>query len=121
MCRDTYIFPIDFFFIKNILLSLQKLPRYDKNLTKRQRKINAAIMFRSSPPEVFSKKDALQTRSKLIEENLHRSAVLKKLLFNFIEIILTHGCASENWLHTRKTPLSRRTSLGDWFCMSKEF
>ena len=44
-------------------------------------------MFRSSPPEVFSKKDAVQIRSKPTGE---------QPLSNFIEITPTHGCAPEN-------------------------
>ena len=76
-------------------------------------------MFRSSLPEVFSKKDALQTRSKPTAEQPRKSAISTKLLCNFIEIIPTHGCTPENSQHTRRTPLSRRTPLGDCFCMSK--
>ena len=73
-------------------------------------------MFRNSPPEVFSKKAALQTQTKPTGEQLCRS-----LLCNFIEIIPTHRCAPKDLQHTRRTPLSRRTPLGDCFCMSKMF
>ena len=53
-------------------------------------------MFRSSPPEVFSKKDAVQIRSKPTGEQPHRSAISTKLLCNFIEITPTHRCTPEN-------------------------
>ena len=68
-------------------------------------------MFRSSPPEVFSKKNAAQIRSKPTGEQPR----------NFIEITATHRCAPENPKYTRRTPLRRRTTLGDCSCMSKEF
>ena len=92
-----------------MLLSLQKRRQYNKNLTKHQTKINTAIitnllklqknqnfkilksivknnkfkkvsMFRSSPPEVFSKKDALQIQSKPTGEQPRRSAISTKSL-----------------------------------------
>ena len=53
-------------------------------------------MFRSGPPEVFSKKDAVQKRRKLTGEQPRRSAISTKLLCNFIEITPTRGCAPEN-------------------------
>ena len=78
-------------------------------------------MFISSPPEVFSKKDAAQIRSKPTREQPHRSAISTKPLCNFIEITPTHRCAPENPKYTRRTPLPRRTPLGDCSCMSNEF
>ena len=78
-------------------------------------------MFRSSPPEVFSKKDAVQIRSKPTGEQPHRSAISTKLLCNFIEITPTHRCTPENPKYNRRTPLPRRTPLGDCSCVSKEF
>ena len=70
-------------------------------------------MFRSSPPEVFSKKDAVQIQSKPTGEQPRRSMISAKPLCDFIEITPTHGCAPENPQHTRRTPLPRRTPLGD--------
>ena len=78
-------------------------------------------MFKSSPPDVFSKKDAAQTRSKPTGEQPRRSAISTKPLCNFIEITTTHRCAPENPKYTSRTPLPRRTPLGDRSCMSKEF
>ena len=68
-------------------------------------------MFRSSPPEVFSSKGTVQIRSEPTGEQTRRSAILTKLLCNFIEIKPTHGCTPGNSHHTRKTPLPRRTHL----------
>ena len=78
-------------------------------------------MFRSSSPEVFSQKDAAQIRSKPTGEQPRRSAISTKPLCNFIEITPTHRCAPENPKYTHRTPLPRRTPLGDSSCMSKEF
>ena len=78
-------------------------------------------MFRSRSPEVFSKKDAAEIRSKPTGEQPHRSVISTKPLCNFIEITPTHRCAPENLKYTRRTPLPRRAPLGDCSCMSKEF
>ena len=78
-------------------------------------------MFKSSPPEVLSKKDAVQIQSKPTEEKPRRSAISTKPLCNFIEITPTHGCVPENPQYTCRTTLPRRTPLGDCSCMSKEF
>ena len=69
-------------------------------------------MFRNSPPEVFSR-GVLQIRSKLTGEQTRRNAISTKPLCNFIEIRLMHECAPENSHHIRKSPLPRRTPLGD--------
>ena len=53
-------------------------------------------MFRSSPPEVFSKKNAVQIQGKPTGERPRRSAISTKPLCNFIEITPTHGCTPEN-------------------------
>ena len=78
-------------------------------------------MFRSSPPDVFSKKDAVQIRSKPTGEQPRRRATSTKPLCNFIEITPTHGCAPENPKYTHKKLLPRRTPQADCSCMSKEF
>ena len=78
-------------------------------------------MFRSSPPEVFSKKDAVQIRSKPTGEHPRQSVISTKPLCNFIEITPTHRCSPENLKYTRRTPLPRRTPPGDSSSMSKEF
>ena len=53
-------------------------------------------MFRSSPPEVFSKKDAVQIRSKPTGEQPRRSGTSTKPLCNFIEITLCRSIISSN-------------------------
>ena len=78
-------------------------------------------MSRSSPPEVFSKKDAVQIRSNPTGEQPRRRVISTKPLCNFIEITPMHGCAPENLKYTRRTPLPRRIPLGDCSYMSKEF
>ena len=77
-------------------------------------------MFRSSPPEVFSKKDVAEIRSKPTGEQPQRSVITPKPLCNFIEITPTHRCALENPKCTRKTPLLRRTPLGDCSCLPED-
>ena len=59
-------------------------------------------MFRSSPPEVFSNKGAVQIRSEPTGERTRRSGIPTKPPCNFIEITLMHECAPENPHHTRK-------------------
>ena len=62
-------------------------------------------MFRSSPPEVFSKKDAAQIRSKPTGKQPRRSAISTKPIST----------------KPISTPLPRRTPLGDCLRTSKEF
>ena len=78
-------------------------------------------MFRSSPPEMFSKKDVVQIGSELTGAQSCRSVIPEKSLCNFIEIKLMHGRIPKKSQHTRKTSLPRKTPLGDCSCMSKEF
>ena len=60
-------------------------------------------MLRSSPVEVFSQKDALQTESKPTGEKPSRGVVSTKLLCNFTEIT--------NMQHTHRKPSFRRLLL----------
>ena len=66
---------------------------------------------RSSHPEVFLGKGALKICSKFTGEHPCRSAISIKLLCNFIEIALRHGCSPINLLHNFRTPLSKTTHL----------
>ena len=61
-------------------------------------------MNRSSPPGVFLGKGALKISIKFPEEHPCRSVVSIKLLCNFIEITLQHGCSPVNWLLIFRTP-----------------
>ena len=50
-------------------------------------------MFRSNPPEVLSKKDAVKIRRKPTREQRRVSTISRTPLYNFIEIMPTHICA----------------------------
>ena len=67
-------------------------------------------MFRSSHPEVFLVKGILKICSKFTGEHLCRSAISIKLLCNFIEIALRHGCSTVNLLHIFRTRSLKNTS-----------
>ena len=43
-------------------------------------------------------------------ENPCRNAISRKLIFNFIEIALRHGCSPVNLLHIFRTPFLKNTS-----------
>ena len=66
--------------------------------------------FRSSRSEVFLVKGVLKTCSKFTGEHLCRSVISKKLLCNFTEITLRHGCSPVNLLHIFRTPFTKNTS-----------
>ena len=72
----------------------------------------AVRSIRSSPPEVFLGKGVLKISSKYTRENPCRSVILIKLLCNFIEITLRHGCSHVNLLDTFRTSFSKNTSGG---------
>ena len=57
------------------------------------------MIFRSSRPEVFYEKGLLKMCSKFTGEFPCWSAISIKLLCNFIEITLWHGCSPVNLLH----------------------
>ena len=63
--------------------------------------------YRSSRSEVFCWKDVLKICSKLTEEHPCRSAISIKLLSNFIEIALRHGCSPVNLLHIFQNTFSQ--------------
>ena len=100
MCTNPYIFIInvfegDFFFsalINNIIR--------DSDI----------INYRSSHPEVFLEKGILKICSKFTGEHPCRSVISIKLLCNFIEITLRHGCSPANLMHIFRTPFSKNTS-----------
>ena len=66
-------------------------------------------------------KDALQTWSKSTEKQPFRSAILTKLLCNFIEITPTDECAPENLQHVRKQPLPGEYFWGTVSVCQKSF
>ena len=67
-------------------------------------------MLRNSHPEVFLVKGILKLCSKFTGEHLCRSAISIKLLCNFIEIALRHGCSTVNLLHIFRTRSLKNTS-----------
>ena len=67
---------------------------------------------RSSPPKVFLGKDVRNIYSKFTGEHHFRSIISIKLLRNFIEITLRHGCYPVNVLYIFTTPFHRKTSGG---------
>ena len=67
-------------------------------------------MFRSSHPEVLLVKGILKICSKFTGEHLCRRAISIKLLCNFIEIALRHGCSTVNLLHIFRTRSLKNTS-----------
>ena len=66
--------------------------------------------FRSNHPEVFLGKWVLKICSKFTGEHPRRSATSIKLLCNFIEITLWHGCSPVNLMHIFRTPFLKNTS-----------
>ena len=48
-------------------------------------------------------------QEKFTGENPFRSAISIKLICNFIEIALRHGCSPVNFLHIFRTPFARNT------------
>ena len=70
-----------------------------------------AIPFKSSSPEVFLGKDVLKTCSKF-RKHPCRSAISAKLLCNFIEMALRHGCSPVNLLQIFRAPFPKNTSGG---------
>ena len=59
--------------------------------------------------QVFLVKHVLKICSKSTGEHLSQSVILIKLLSNFIEITLRHGCSPVNLLHIFRTPFTNNT------------
>ena len=59
---------------------------------------------------MFLEKGVLKTCSKFTGEHPCRSVISIKLLCNFIEIALQHGCSPVNLLHICRTPFPKNTS-----------
>ena len=67
------------------------------------------LIYRSSHPEVFLGKSILKICSKFTGEHPYWSLVSIKLLWNFIEIALQHGCSPVNLLHIFRTSFLKNT------------
>ena len=75
-------------------------------------KFQSVTIYRSSHPEVFLGKGAMKICSQFTGEHPCWSAISIKLLCNFIEITLWHGCSPVNLLHIFRTPFLKNTSGG---------
>ena len=73
---------------------------------------------RSSRPGLFLRKGALKIYSKFTGEHPCQSVISIKLLCNFIEIALRHGCSSVNLLRIFRTAFSRNTS--EWLLLERQ-
>ena len=69
-----------------------------------------SLIYRSCRSEVFLGKGILKICCKFTKERSCRNAISIKLLCNFIEITLRHGCSPVNLLHIFRTTFSRNTS-----------
>ena len=65
---------------------------------------------RSSRPEMFCEKGVLKICSKFTGEHPCRSAISIKLLCNFIEIALWHGCSPVNLPHIFRITFLKNTA-----------
>ena len=77
---------------------------------------NTKKVSRSTNPEVFLRKGVLNICNKFTGEHPCRSAISIKLLCNFIEIALRHGCSPVYFLRIFQTPFPRNTS--DWLLLN---
>ena len=84
--------------------------RCRKCQTKRAEQLISWTIFRSSRPVVFLGKGVLKICIKFTGEHSCRRAVSIKLLCNFFEIALRHGCSPVNLLHIFRTPFLKNTS-----------
>ena len=66
--------------------------------------------LRRSHPEIFLGRVVLKICSKFTGEHSCCSSISIKLLCNFIEIALQHGCSPVNLLHIFRTPFLSNTS-----------
>ena len=67
---------------------------------------------RGSRPEVFLRKGVLKICTNFTGEHPCRSVISIKLLFNFIEIALQHGCSPVNLLDIFRTPYPKNMYEG---------
>ena len=67
-------------------------------------------LIKSSHAEVFLEKGVLKICSKFTGEHPYRNLISIKLLCNFIEINLRHGCSPANLRHIFRTPFTNNTS-----------
>ena len=69
-----------------------------------------STISRSCYSEVLLRKGVLKICSKFTRGHTCRSAISIKLICNFIEIALQHGCPPVNLVYIFRTPFPRNTS-----------
>ena len=74
-------------------------------------------ILRSTRSEVFLRKRILKICSKFTGEHPCRNVISIKLLCNFIEIALRHGCSTVNVLHIFRTPFPQNSFGGIWILL----
>ena len=72
----------------------------------------ASSGFRSNPPELFLGKGVLDICSKFTGQHPCWNVISIKLLCNFIEMGLRHGCSPVNLVHVFRTSYPKNTSGG---------
>ena len=75
----------------------------------KEKKVEWHAIRRNSRSEAFLVKFVLKICNKFTGEHPCRSVISIKLLCNFIEIALRHGCSPVNLLHIFRTPFSKNT------------
>ena len=80
-------------------------------LVRKEELPNLTSNIRSSRPEVFLVKGVLKICNKFTGEHPCRSVISIKLLCNFTEIALRHGCSPVNLLHIFRTSFPKNTSV----------
>ena len=94
-----------------LLLYIETLRRLGNRNHMNENTLNTAnVSYRSSHSEVFLGKGDLKMCSKYTGEHPCRSVISIKLLCNFIEITLRHGCSPVNLPHVFRTPFLKNTS-----------
>ena len=73
-------------------------------------KLTNNYLYRSSHPQVFLRKAVLIIRSKFAGEHPCQHVISIKLICNFIEITLRHGCSPVSLLHIFRTSFPENTS-----------
>ena len=79
------------------------------NRFRQPEKVPASTRNRSSTSEVFLGKSVLKICNKFTGENPCQSEISIKLLYNFIEITLRHGCYPVNLVHIFRPPIYKDT------------
>ena len=66
--------------------------------------------LRGNPPKVFLEKSFMKIYSKFTGEHPCQRVISIKLLYNFTEITLRHGCSPVNLYHIFRTTITKNTS-----------